>query len=238
MLILKIDIFISGTILSLIGLGIITSVIFQWKLRQSVRKLPEGWEKPISMKHFQLGVFFLCLFVTGGFITEIVSEYLARQKIYNSFVFSIDFTVTTLFLFGFLFIHTQKSWKRYSYFLLYAIIVTYLIQGGYYDPDCVLSGDSSLVIFSIYFLAALLHLTDLLLVPKSIYFDFQLKINLTLLVYSLVSVILTSFYWAKTTTMDSTLSDFIFYIYALNIGLFYLSITAIFTHEILKLRRG
>jgi len=219
-------------------LGIITSAIFQRKLHQSITKLPEDWKSSLPLKTLQRSAVLLLLFQLCSFLSESISDYLAFNKIYNSYIFSIYFTVATVFLFGFLFINTQNRWKRYAYCFLYAIIIGYLIQGKYYDPHCVLPANSSLLIFSSYFLAAFLHLTDLLLVHKSTYFDFQLKINLSILVYSLICVILTSFYWAETMEPGNPYSRVIFYLHALNIILFYLLTAAIFTHETLKLRRG
>lgn len=229
--------FTNYIILSILGLGIITSIILQWKLHHSVSKLPDDWKKRRSIRNFRLGIFFLSLFITGGFLTESISEYLAKKSIYNSFVFSIDFTVTTLFIFGFLFIHTQTYWKRCCYFLFYLIILIYLIQGGYYDRSCVLPANSSLLIFSLYFLAGLLHLTDLLLNPKSDYFNFRLKINISLIIYSLISIIITSFYWAESMTIDNNPSVYLYYLNSLINELFYLSLTIVFIQEIFKLGR-
>lgn len=220
------------------GLGVLLALVLLWKLYQSTSKLPEEWKKNTPQRNFRRGIFFLCMLLSISLVTEIVSQYLAHLTIFNSFVFSIDFTVTTLFLFGFLFINTQNRWKRYAYFIFYTIIVGYLINGGYYDPNCVLPGNSSVLIFSLYFIAALLHLTDLLPNPKSTHFNFQLKINLSILIYSLISVIVTSFYWAQTMKMGNIHSEFMFYLHALNIYLFYISFIAIFISEILKLRRG
>lgn len=191
-----------------------------------------------SIRNSQRGVFYLVLLLISSLIFLSISEYLATRGIYNSYVFSIDFTVSTVFLFGFLFINTQKQWKRYFYFILYAIIVGYLINGGYYDPHCVLPGNASLLIFSIYFLATILHLTDLLLSPKSANLNFQLKINLSILIYALVSVILTSFYWEETQVMNASYSKIIFYLSIMNNYLFHISLALIFISEILKLRRG
>ncbi len=223
--------------LSLIVLGIILSLILQFKLRKSRAELPEGWKNSMPARNLLLGASFLSVYLILSFISESISFYLAKRYIYNSFVFSIYFTLSVPFLFGFLFIHTQSTWKRYAYFLLYGILISYFIQGGYYHPRCVLSINSSLLIFSIYFLATLLNLHDLLLNPKSNHFSFQLKINLTLLIYALVSVIVTSFHWGETMKIGDVYSQVIFYIHFINIGLFYFSLSLIFIFEILKLRR-
>lgn len=223
--------------LSLIALGIILSLILQFKLRKSQTQLPKAWKNAIPVRNILLSLSFLSLYLLLSFISECVSLYLAKQYIYNSFIFSFYFTLSVPFLFGFLFMHTQTIWKRWMYFILYGILIIYFIQGGYYHPHCVLPYNSSLLIFSIYFLAALLNLSDLLLNPKSTYFNFQLKINLTLLIYALGSVIITSFHWAETMEIGDIYSELIFYIHYSNICLFYLSLSLIFVFEILKLRR-
>jgi hypothetical protein len=219
-------------------LGLISGGILHWRLHKFIARLPQKWKRLMSFRNFQRGVLFLTLFITSSLVTESVSQYLADQGIYNGFVFSIDFTVSTIFLFGFLFINTKKNWKKFIYFILYTIIVGYLINGGYYDRHCILPGDCSLIIFSIYFLVALLHLTDLLLAPKSTHFNFQLKINLSILIFSLVSVIITSFHWADAMELGPYYSNLILYIHMINICLFYLSLALIFISEILKLRHG
>lgn len=232
------NVLITFCIFPIMMLGIISAGILEWKLHQSISKLPKEWKSHRSMKNFQSGVFFLFLFITGGLVSESISQYLAFNGIYNSFLFSIDFTVNTLFLFGFLYINTNKNWKRLIYFILYAIIVGYLINGEYYDRHCILPSNSSLLIFSLYFIAALLHLTDLLLNPKSTNFNFQLKINLNILFYALISTIVTSFHWAEMMKIGSIRSEFIFYLHATGIYLFYFAFALIFISEILKLRRG
>lgn len=220
------------------GLGILSALVLQWKLYQSIATLPKQWKKNMPMRNFQLGVFFLVVFLVSSLVFGSISDYLAKHCIYNSFMFSIDFTVSTPFLFGFLFINTQRRWKKYVYFILYAIIVGYLINGRYYDPHCVLPGSASLLIFSLHFLAALLHLTDLLLNPKSTHFNFQLKINLTILIYALASVILTSFNWEETQVMNVSYSKLISYLNIIINYLFYISFALIFLNESFKLRRN
>lgn len=223
---------------SAIALAVVLSLILRIKLSKSQAELPKEWKKSLSTKNLLLSISFLSFYLILSLTSECISRYLAKHYIYNSFVFSIYFTLSVPFLFGFLFIHTQTTWKRFAYFILYGILVAYFIQGGYYHPRCVLPGNSSILIFSIYFLATLLHLTDLLLSSQSTYFKFQLKINISLLIYSLASIILTSFYWAETPKMESSYSKLVFYIHCINICLFYVSLALIFISEILKLRRG
>ncbi len=177
-------------------------------------------------------IFLLCVFVS-----DIVSTYLSKHHIYNNYVFSIYYTISTPFLFGFLFINTQKYWKRFCYIVLYFIPVVYLISGGYYHPKSAYTSTTYLLINSTYFLAALLHLIDLLVTPKLDYFKFQLKINLSFLIWALLSTIITSF--ISSDTEESVLYfDFFFFTNVFIIILLYLSFAFIFVIEILKLRRG
>ena len=223
--------------LAMITLSIIASGIFQWRLKLFTATLPENWKYSDQFSTFRMGILLLSLLLLCSFIAESVAGYLGSKGIFNHYVFSFDFTFSTLFLFGFFFINTRKTWKRYSYFLFYAIILGYLIQGGYYHPKCILPGNSSLLIFCTYFLAALLHLTDLLLENRLIYFRFYLKTNLIILFYSLISVILTSSLWAEFFETGYS-SDLIYHLHALNIWLFYAFLTSVFIYETLKLRRG
>ncbi len=177
------------------------------------------------------------IFLVNVLTSDVVGTYLSRHHIYNHFVFSIYFTISTPFLFGFLFINTQKSWKQFCYVVLYLILVGYLISGGYYHPRSVYTTTTELLINSIYFLAALLHLIDLLVTPKLDYFKFQLKINLVFLIWALLSTIITSF--MSSHTEESRLYfDFFYVTNAFSNTLLYLSFAFIFIIEILKLRRG
>lgn len=221
--------------LLLIGTSIISSIILRSELLKSDKKLPLAWQNSFSLRNHTLSISFLTIFLLSNLITELVSRYLAEYRIYNSFVFSIDFTIISAFLFGFLYKHTQTVWKQYIYVLFYIIIIAHLINGGYYHPDCILPSTSALLIYSIYFLAALLHLTDLLLNPKSNYFSFQLKINLSILINMLIATIATSFQWSLDGNED--LYDICYQIHYINMILFYFSLALIFIIEILKLRR-
>ena len=226
--------------LSIIGCEIILAAILLFKLYNSLAKLPESWKKVSPLNNFILGVCFLLIYLIVAFLSESVSLHLARHGIYNSFVFSIYFTLSTPFLFGFLFINTQTAWKKYAYFILYSILVGHLIYGGYYHPRCILPSSSCLLIFSVFFMAFLLQLTDLLITPKADYFRFQLKINLIFLIYFLISTIVTSFYWRdiKITMANAALHELFYQIHVFNIFLFYTVLAFIFITEILKLRRG
>lgn len=225
------------TYLSVISVGIILAATLLFNLRRAIAKLPESWKSASPLNNFNAGVCFLLIYLILVFLSEFVSLYLAKHHIYNSFVFSIYFTLATPFLFGFLFINTHTTWKRYAYFILYSILVGHLIYGGYYHPRCILPSSSSLIIFSIFFFAFLLHLTDLLLNPKSDHFRFQLKINLSFLIYSLIATIVTTFHWQEMIN-DVYFYKFFYHIHLLYIFLFYIVLAVIFITEILKLRRG
>lgn len=223
--------------LSILGLGVIFLAIFYFMLRKTVSKLPESWRTGLQSKNFRISILFFMLYLLINLISEIVSIYLAVHHIYNSFVMSINITLSTPFLYGFLFMHTHTLWKRYIYVLLYLVIVVYLIQGDYYDPNCVHSGTEPLLLFSTYFLAALVHLTDLLMNPQSESFRFQLKINISILICTLLATMLTSFEWADTMNKSSH-SEVIFYIHFYNIVLYYFALDLIFINEIRKLRHA
>ena len=219
-------------------MGIITSVIFLNMLRKSTARLPEGWRKSTASKNFNLSVFFLLIFLILAFFNELVTGYLACNNIPNGYVFTIFFTTATLLLFCFLFIHTQTRWKRYSYLILYSILIGFLINGGHYHPLSSLTTSSSLLLNSIFFLAALLHLTDLLIHPKTDHFKFKLKINLIILIFALMADILTSFHWSDKTSDNVIDFPFVFLIQIGNMLLFYSSFACVFIFEIIKLYRA
>lgn len=205
-------------------------------LRKSAEKLPVVWKNALSLKKFRIGILSLMVYFLGVLVSELITTYLGHHKIYNSFVISIGFTIYTPFLLGFLFIYTQTPWKRYGYILLYLILIGYLITGGYFHPDCVLPYSSSLLFSCIYFLAALIHLTDLLMNPASEHFRFQLKINISILIYNILSSITTSFYWA-TTDLKLPSPELIFDINLYITIFYYFSLDFLFITKILKLCR-
>lgn len=212
-------------------LSVICAVALLFTLKKSAETLPGGWKNSISFRKFRTGVCFLMLFLLTTLISETASFYHLKHHQYNSYVMSIYFTVSIPFLFGFLFIHTHKTWKKVVYVLFYLILIAYLISGGYYNPKCIHPAETTLLLNGIYFLAALLHLTDLLITPKTDYFDFQLKLNLTLLIWSLLATIISSFYFSY---VSNDAPNFRFFLYA-NICimiLFYLSIAFIFIRKI------
>lgn len=224
------------TYLSIIGFGGIFLVIYYLMLGKAAENLPNTWKKSLPSKKFRISILFLAIYLLIDFTGETIAIYLAEHGIYNFFVQNINETLFMPFLFGFFFIHTSTRWKRTIYLILYAIFVIYLVSNGYYHPRSVSSSPSALIFFGICFLGALIHLTDLLENPKSEHFKFQLKINLCLLINSLLATILTSFYLLHINT-DFIYSDLFYYIHAYNIMLYYFALDLIFIHEILKFRR-
>ncbi len=223
--------------LSSLGIGFSSLTMFYLLLRKSEKKLPDQWKKTPRSKKFRISILFLMIYLLIDFIGETIAIYLANHGIYNFFVQNINQTLFMPFLFGFLFIHTHTSWKRYIYFILYAIYVIYLVSSGYYHPRAVSSSFSAILFFGICFLGALTHLTDLLENPKSEYFKFQLKVNLCILINSLLATILTSSYLLQINT-DFVYSDLFYYIHFCNILLYYIVLDVIFINEIRKLRRS
>lgn len=225
--------------LSILGIGVLLLVTLYIMLGKSIKTFPDSWKSSLSVsaKKFRISILFLSIYLFIILIGEIISIQLAFHGIYNSYVISINFTLFTPFLFGLLFIHTQTTWKRYSYIILYIILIAYFSIGGYYHPDSVLSNAFVPLFSSIYFLAALLHLTDLLANPKSEYFRFQLMVSVSVLIYHLLSAIITTFYWAEIIT-DLPSIKLMSYIHFYNIMLYYFALDLIFINEIRKFRRS
>lgn len=224
--------------LSILAAGVISAAILLSALAKSVKKFPESWRNSSSLKTFRRSILFLHLYLLIIFICECIAIYLAKHQTYNSYVMAISSTLATLCLFGFLYINTQTIWRQYSYIALYVILVGYFISGGYYHPHSIFTGSSSLVMHSIYFFGAFVHLTELLINPKADHFRFQLKINLCLLVYAFFADILNSFFWyMQDLEFSPRLSRITSYIHISNICLYYLSFSLIFLSEILKLNR-
>jgi hypothetical protein len=207
-------------------------------LRKSTARLPEGWRRSASMRNFKLSILFLVIFLVLAFFNEFITSYLSRSNTPNGYVLSIFFTTATFLIFGFLFINTQARWRQIGYIILYSILIGYLINGGYYHPLSSHTTTASLLLNSIFFLAALLHLTDLLIHPKTDHFKFKLKICLIILVFGLMADILTSFHWSDMTSDHVINFPFLFMLQLGNMFLFYFSFACVFTSEIIKLRRG
>ncbi len=223
--------------LFILGLGFILLALFYFLLGRSAEKLPNSWRKSLPSKKFRISILFLAVYLFITFAGEIIAFYLFLNSTYNSFIISINFTLATPFLFGFLFIYTKTAWKRYSYILLYIMLIGYFSNGGYYHPDCNLSDTSALFFSSIYFLAVLLYLTDLLVNPKSEHFRFRLKVCISILIYNLLGCLLTSFNWADTNPIPFY-SNLIYYIHFFNIVFYYFALDLIIINEIRKLRRN
>lgn len=167
-------------------------------------------------------------------MTELFCFYLASHGIYNHFVISIGQTISAPFLFGFFFINTRSSRKRYAIIILYMIIIGYLTIGGYYHPKAILPNTASVFFDSISFLATLLHLTDLLENPQSEHFRFQLKMNLSILIFFILSAFLTSVYWIDNHPGSRMITALCF----ANQIFIQLAFICIFITEMLKLRRA
>lgn len=219
--------------LSILATGIISAAILLSELRRHDKKLPESWQQATHSSNFSLSILFLMIYLIVTFISESVSIYLATHGIYNHFIACIGYTLSIPFLFGFFFIYTQTKWKRYTYLIIYAFLIIHLTSGGYYYPDSVMPLGTILLVTSVHFIGALLHLTDLLLNPKSAFFRFQLQINLCILIQQLLSTILASF---SISSIGET-SDLIYFMHFLNLAVFHLLFVFVIIHKILKLRR-
>lgn len=223
--------------LSVLILAIASSLIVLLRFNKTIKDLPSGWRKSISVRNFQLSVLFLILYLTIVFIGEVIALSLAKNGIYNNFIIAFNYTFHVPFLLGFFFVNTQSAWKKYAYIAMYFILIGFYLSEGAYYPDSITTFTSEIIICSIHFAATFLHLTDLLTKPKSSYFRFQLKINLCTLIYSILSNIISSFY-AYHIEFDLTYPEIIYQIHFYNILLFYMSLLFIFIIEILKLKRS
>lgn len=203
-----------------------------YHFKKSVKNLPLGWNRTASIRNFKLSVLFLTLYLTTIFIGEQIAVPMAHRGIYNCYVIISNYALHIPFLFGFLFINTSKIWKKYFYILLYLILLTHFIWMDYFDPNSVLSINSSIMIDIIVFVAALLHLTDILINPKSDNLKFQLKIDFIILAYFLLSNITNAF-----NIHGADPNELIYQMNFLIMVLYYSSFCLIFTSEIIKLRR-
>lgn len=221
-----------------ISSGIISSILYLRQLSKSTAKLPEEWRRSPSRKNFRNSIYFVTIFLVLTLINQLVLNYLARHHISNGLAFSICFTFVPIPLFAFFFIHTKSRWKRYSYIVLHGILVGSLIIGGHYNPNSAPNSTISLILNSVFFLIALLHLTDLLIHPKIDHFKFKLKINLTILVFALMASILSSVHWSDITPGHPIRFPLFFLLQNTNMLLFYFSFVCVFVSETIKSRRG
>lgn len=216
---------------SVLGLAIVSAILLMYRFKKSVNDLPQGWNKASSTRNFKLSVLFLILYLTINFIGEQIATSMAYRGIYNCYVIISNYALYIPLLFGFLFINTSKIWKKYSYVLLYLILFTHFLWMDYFDPNSVLSINTSRMIDIIIFIATLLHLTDILINPKSDNIRFQLKIDLNILAYFLLSNITSAF-----NIHGADPNELIYLMHYMITILYYSSFCLIFTSEIIKLK--
>lgn len=222
--------------LAVIALGIISSLFYLLQLRKSEAKLPESWKNLATKKSFRQSVYLLTIFLILVLINQITLNYLASHHIQNGLAFGLCFTFLPIPLFAFFFIHTHSKWKRYSYIVLHAVLVGSLIFGGYFHPFSLPNTSISLILNSVFFLIALLNLTDLLIYPKTDHFKFKLKINLVVLIFSLLASILSTVHLSDISTGHS--NNFAsFLLQNINMILFYFSFVFVFVSESVQLNR-
>ena len=217
-------------------MAVISAAILLRLLRKSTLNVPQKWAALSDIKTFKRGVTLLLIYLSIVFVGELIAILLGINGIYNSYVMSLNTSLYTPFLYGFLFLYTHTTWKRYFYVVLYFILLGYFIFGGYYHPRSVLGGTSILVIYIPFFLAALVHLTDLLVEPQNTWFKFRLRLSLSMLFSSVVSLIIQSFEWYYEDEYKSR-PIVVFYIALLNVTLYYFALTLIFLLESIKLYR-
>ena len=221
---------------SVIILAIASSLIVLLRFNKSVKDLPGGWRKSVSVRNFQLSVLFLTLYLSIIFIGEVIALSLAKNGIYNNFIIAFNYTLHVPFILGFFFVNTQSVWKKYAYIALYFILIGFYLSEGDYHPNSVATYKAEVIVSCIHFTAAFLHLTDLLVKPKSSYFRFQLKISICILTYSILSNVISSFY-AYHIEFNLTYPEIIYQIHFYNIMLFYILLLFVFINEIIKLIR-
>lgn len=222
--------------LSALGLAAISAALLLFMSVRANSKLHGAWKTSSSFQIFKRSVFLLMGYLLIDFFGEFISFRLARNGIYNSYVMSINGTLYIPFLFGYFFINTSISWKRYTYVALYLIIVIYLISGGYYHPNCILPATYVIIIYVSHFLVALIYLTDLLVNQRSDYFKFHLKISLSILIYSLLASVAGSFVWFDMEGIPPNY-DLVVDIHYVFLILFYFSLAITFIIELFKLQR-
>ncbi|WP_430406280.1 hypothetical protein [Fluviicola sp.] len=219
-----------------LGLAAFSATILLYLFVRANSKLPEGWRTSPSFQLFKRSIFLLMGYLFIEFLGEFISLHLARNGIYNSYVMSINNTLSIPFLFGYFFINTPKLWKRSLYVVFYLIIVLYLISGGYYHPNCILPGIFAVIVYVSHFLAALIYLTDLLVDSRPDHFKFHIKISFSILIYMILASVVGSFVWF---TKEDPQFDYklVFDIHFTFLILFYLSMAITIIIEIIKLRR-
>lgn len=222
--------------LAILSAGIISSILYLRQLRISAAKLPEAWKNLPTRKNFKQSIYLLTIFLTLVLINQITLYCLAIYDIDNGLAFSLCFTFLPIPLFAFFFMHTHSKWKRYSFIVLHAILVGSLIFGGYFHPFSLPNTSISLILNSVFFLIALLNLTDLLIHSKTDHFKFKLKINLIVLIFSLLASILSTVHWSDISSGHS-INFASFLLQNINMLLFYFSFVFAFVSESIQLNR-
>lgn len=223
--------------LVVVSLGIISSILYLKLLRKSEAKLPEVWRNLTTRKNFRLSIRLITIFLILVLINQNMLNYLAINHLDNGLAFSLCFTFVPIPLFAFFYIHTHSKWKRYSYIVLHAILIVSLFYGGYYHPFSLPNSSISLILNSVFFLIALLTLTDLLIHSKTDHFKLKLKITLVVLVFSLLASILSTVHWSDISS-GNPINVTSFLMQNINMLLFYFSFPFIFFTEIIKFRRA
>jgi len=218
--------------LIVLGISIALGTTLLVCLKKSKRSLPETWQKSASVKNFRLSILLLSTYLSIVFIGEVIATSMAGMGIYNCYIIIGSYTLHIPFLLGFFFINTVSSRKRYVYIFVYLILVAHFIWMDYYNPRSVLAIHTSQVIDTSLFIAALLHLTDILVNPKSDYIKFQFRIDFSILIFFLLTTITSPFF---VDALDP--HEILFHLNTLIITLYYLSFAVIFTSEIIKLSR-
>ncbi|MNK01855.1 hypothetical protein D3C87_196670 [compost metagenome] len=223
--------------LFVIFMTIAVAFVLLRKSRKASGKLPESWRNSFNIRNYQRSILSLIIYLSINFCFEAIAFYIAQYDIYNGYIMAINATIHTFFLFGFFFFFTRTLWKQVAYLVLYCVLPIYFLSVGYYYPDAVLTGNFTLVFYSVVFLAGLIHLTELLLNLETELFWFQLRVNLCILVFSLIAATVSSFTFHEA-SFNLSYSAKIFYIHFSNVILYYIVLTFIFILELLKLRRA
>lgn len=160
---------------------------------------------------------------------------MSDHGICNGYVYAINNTLSVGFFFGFLWIHSITPWKKITYVLLIVGLISVFAIGGFHIPNCDISGYDALIPFSIYFLGALLYLSDLLLQPKTEHFGFQLKVTVVFMIFYILMTISCTAVWII--PVENAEWSLINVFQMITINSFYLILAIIFAVETLKLKR-
>lgn len=220
--------------ISLIAISAISIFIFQLQLWKSLKRIPKNWHSSGSLKRLRLGSILMLIYVTLQFCSESSSIYLSKHMC-TIIVGILNDTLSFPVLFLFFSINTQQRWKKYAYAGLYFGVVGYYLMAGFYYPTCTNSATIAFVGFGAVFLAALLHLTELLVNPKTEHYPILLKITLVILIYNLLIIITNAFTWSQTSW--TPIMEIISYAQFAICASQYLTLAIIFILESRKLRK-